>query len=312
MSNFKQPMLACSLLPPTGDHSDDTVFSAMKALKYPVLVTLKMDGIRGVQLDKLRSRTLKAIPNRKIRAKAKELLLPGMDMELWNSKLEYHEVESIVMSEEHPCSDEINFHLLDFAPPEMLHRLPPYHMRMVGLCEFMQQQNTSNRIKFGPPVQCDNAEQLFKFFRMVEEEKGEGICFRTPDSPYKQGRSTLKEQYLIKYARMSLEEALVIGFIEAMENGNPEERNATGKMDRSTCAGQMYPKGMLGAFEVQDIKTGLKFKVGKGQLTNMQCREIWMNRDAYANRVLVYKCKRHGEKDKPRSPVFHGWRKEGY
>lgn len=310
---MKQPMLACPLLPATGTHTDDEVFSAMKTLRYPVLVTIKMDGIRGVQLDKLRSRKLKSIPNRKIRAAAKEVLPPGMDLELWNQTLSYNDVESIVMSEEHPDSDMINFHLLDFAPPELLTsgKLPPYWQRMQGLCEWMQQVNKSPRVKFGPPVQCENAEQLFQFFRLVEEEKGEGICFRTPDSPYKQGRSTLREQYLIKYARMSLEEAVIVGFYEAMENGNPEERNATGKMDRSTCKGNMFPKGMLGAFEVKD-KHGRIFKVGKGKLTNAQCIEVWKNRDAYNGKTLVFKCKKHGEKDNPRSPVFHGWRKEGF
>jgi DNA ligase-1 len=37
----------------------------------------------------------------------------------------------------------------------------------------------------------------------------EGICFRSPDSPYKHGRSTFKEGFLIKLKRFTTDEAVI-------------------------------------------------------------------------------------------------------
>ena len=106
-------MLAASLLKPTDSHSDESILAAMQKLRYPVLATLKLDGIRAIKLDDLYSRTLKLIPNKSIRARAMKLPA-GFDMELFNPDLQYDEIESIVMSREHLKSDLIQFHILDW------------------------------------------------------------------------------------------------------------------------------------------------------------------------------------------------------
>ena len=65
MTIFHRPMLAASLLPPSVDHSDENILAAMAKLRYPVLATIKKDGIRALRMNgTLLSRTLKPIPNK--------------------------------------------------------------------------------------------------------------------------------------------------------------------------------------------------------------------------------------------------------
>lgn len=318
--NFYEPMLAASLLPSDVVHTDETIYAAMQKLKYPVWATLKKDGVRAIRLDgTLKSRTRKLIPNRIIRERS--LVMPGgFDVELWNPSLEFNDISGIVRTEMEifqgmELSDldkaaSIQFHVLDwFRPPFS------YNQR----CEFIMQvmADMPPRVQFEMPYQAGNADQLFHYFNEVEQQDGEGICFRTLNSPYKQGRSTLKEQYLVKYSRFIYEEAIIVGFEEQMENGNPEKRNATGRMKRQTNQENMYPKNTLGALVVAQgqILGGTHyytetFKVATG-FNDRQRKEIWLNRNKYLGQQITYKHKPHGRLNKPRSPIFHGFRGKG-
>lgn len=313
MINFKRPMLAASLLKPTDKHDDATILAAMEKLRYPVLATLKKDGIRAIKLDDLYSRTLKLIPNKSIRARAMKLPA-GFDMELFNPDLQYDEIESIVMSREHVDSDKIQFHILDqfselkFVGYEQRYSTISLHMKWH---DKERREYKPNDIVFGMPVLCGRPQYLLEYFKYCEQEQGEGICFRTPNSPYKQGRSTLKEQYLVKLTRMLQSEAIIIGMEEAMENINPRQYNAIGAMDRSSCKHNLVGKGVMGALIVRDIKTNQEFKIGTG-FDDIHRRDFWLHKDCYinSNRAILYKHKPHGQKLLPRCPSFKGFRNE--
>jgi DNA ligase-1 len=158
---------------------------------------------------------------------------------------------------------------------------------------------------------CDTPQELFEHFLRFETMEGEGICFRTPDSPYKQGRSTLKEQYLVKLARFIREEVIIIGFKEQLMNTNAEKRNAVGMMNRRKTVGGMG-KNTLGAFVCQ-CKDGTTIDVGTGVgLTDNLRKLIWLNKDKYIGKQITIKHKPHGMKKKLISPIFVGFRNEGF
>ena len=296
-----KPCLAASLMKSGVEHTDENILQAMEKLRYPVIATLKKDGIRSIRLDDLRSRTLKLIPNISIRMRSMKLPY-GFDSELWNPELPYDEVESIVMSAEHPDSDKIQFHALD-----LYHPTDGYLKRMRSINDFDVLLNLNI---------CETPETLFKYFLKCESEQGEGICFRTPDSPYfqkdsKDNRSTLTEQWLVKLSRFIRSEATIVGFVEAYHNANRVQRNALGKMKRSQAASGMIPKGTLASFICTNA-AGLTFRVSRGALTDKQCLEIWEQQEPYIGKTLTYKSKPFGVKIAPRSPQFVGWRTDGY
>ena len=309
---FDKPMLACSLLESGEPHTDVFILEKMKILwkmhDGPRIATLKKDGIRGVVLGDLASRTCKKIPNRHLQCLSKALPY-GLDTELADLTLQYDQNESIIMSGDHVDSYRIQFHILDlWDETQKISYTERLHIANY-LCEGM------SCVVPAEPVECKTPYDLLDFFKSVEEEKGEGICWRLPDSLYvqkgtKDNRSTFYEQYLFKLTRPIRAECVVVGFEEQMLNTNPVRRNANGKMDRSKAEAGMVGKCTLGAFLVRDAN-GLEFRIGSGVgLTAKKRDEIWDKRGEWLGKTIVYQSKSHGVKVKPRSPIYVGERKE--
>src|ERR1700739_3694226 len=80
------------------------------------------------------------------------------------------------------------------------------------------------------------------------EEGFEGVMLRKPKSPYKFGRSTVKEGYLLKVKRFAHDEAEIIGFEELMHNGNESFKNELGRTTRSDSKDGLFRSGMIGAY----------------------------------------------------------------
>jgi DNA ligase-1 len=101
----------------------------------------------------------------------------------------------------------------------------------------------------------------------------------------------------------------VIGFEEQMHNANEAKTNALGNTERSSHQENMIPMGVLGALIVVDHKTGVEFNVGTG-FTADDRAGIWKQRDVLHGKSITYEYLPYGVKDKPRHPVFLGWRME--
>ena len=67
----------------------------------------------------------------------------------------------------------------------------------------------------------------------------------------------------------------------------------------------------LGALTVEGCFNGslVTFEVGTGFSSDLR-REIWNNRESYLGKLVTYKFMEHGSKDRPRHPVFKGFRDE--
>ena len=83
-----------------------------------------------------------------------------------------------------------------------------------------------------------------------------------------------------------------------------------GLTKRPSFKAGMIGKGVLGAFLVKN-KEGVEFRIGTGVgLTDKKRAEIWDSRVAWIGKTIVYKSKKHNEKNKPRSPIYVGERKD--
>ena len=307
MPTFLRPMKAASLLSSEVEHTNDEIYKAICSLKYwPKGVTSKEDGIRAERTTDLFSCRMKMIPNESIRIRSMKLPY-GFDMELMSPELEYHKVESIVMSEEHPDSEKIKFYLLDWftegAYQERIHKA-------AGKCLTL---DASDIITNGlHPHVVSSPRELMDDFLACEESNGEGICFRTMDSPYKQGYSTLNQEWLIKLCRYVRSEVTIVSCYEQMLNTNRSKRNEIGMMARSKTKEGRLGKETLGGFLCR-TESGLEFKVATGiGLTESKRQEIWNEQEQWVGKQITIKSKGHGTKIKPRSPVFIGKREEGF
>ncbi len=273
----------------------------IETLTFPLIASPKLDGVRAIiSADGVLSRTLKPIPSRRVQELLRGLPV-GLDGELLagdpTAPDVYRKTVSMVMSEDAEITG-LAYWVFD--------------LQMTG--PFEERENRANGLTVGhravvmvPQCYVKDAESLIGIEDEWVKAGYEGAILRKPDGPYKHGSSTRREGYLLKLKRFSDSEAEVIGVTELMHNGNEAKTNALGHTERSSHKAGKVGMGVLGALQVRDVKTGVEFEIGSG-FTADERRLIWKYFGAHIGRLAKYKYFAGGSKDKPRFPVFLGWR----
>lgn len=277
-------------------------------VKLPVLATPKLDGIRCLIIDgKALSRKFKAIPNKHIRETLEKAVghLP-LDGELIVPNGTFNEAQSSIMSFD--GEPKFEYWVFDYVTDITI----PYYKRM----EQLGALSLPAFCKKVLPVVVNTQEELAKIEETWLLQGFEGVMVRSLSSPYKNGRSTLKEHYLLKLKQFKDSEAKVVGFEEQMHNDNEAEKDELGHTKRSKKQENMIPADTLGKFVVVEVGDtpwkGKQFYVGTGEgLTAELRKEIWTDKDKYLGKILTYKYQPHGVKDLPRLPIWKGFRDEG-
>jgi DNA ligase-1 len=154
---------------------------------------------------------------------------------------------------------------------------------------------------------CDTEHEVLKYETECLEQGYEGVMLRDPAGPYKFGRSTLREGYLLKLKRFEDSEAEVLGVVERQANTNEATVSELGLTKRSHAKAGRVANGALGALKVRDIKTGVEFEIGSG-FTESQRVSFWIRQRSLIGQLVKYKFFPVGTKDKPRHPIWLGWR----
>jgi DNA ligase-1 len=266
------------------------------------LATPKIDGIRALIPNKklgLVSRTFKSIPNEFIRS-CLSCLPVGTDGEICIDN-NFKETTSKVMTiTKNKC--EFIYYWFDWVTD----LLDTYEERIQKL----QNLNIDFKyVKLLVPIKVFSIDDIVKFENKCLNNGYEGIILRSPNGLYKFGRSTLTEEYLLKFKRFEDSEAKVIGFVEKVKNQNIMQKDNFGytyTMRSSKKSGKIKAN-TLGSLLVEDLKSKVQFNVGSG--FNMQVRnDIWDNQNKYINKIIKYKFTNIGMDQKPRFPVFIGFR----
>jgi DNA ligase-1 len=168
-------------------------------------------------------------------------------------------------------------------------------------------------IKIVPQITIRTPAELLEYEEECLNQGYEGVMIRSVDGPYKFGRSTAREGYLLKFKRFEDAEAEIIGFEERMHNGNELTRDLLGRAERSSHQANMVGRNDLGALVVRGINgtySGVQFNIGTG-FDDADRQIIWAQRSRRLGDVVKYKYFPTGSKDKPRFPVFLGFRELG-
>lgn len=296
MSLIKKPMLAATC-------EDKSL------IKFPVLATPKLDGIRCLVIDgKAVTRKFKDVPNHYIRRKISLECPEGLDGEIVIPTATFNEISSSVMSEE--GKPNFKFYVFDYVSGtdhanlvDGLHK--PYWKRMEELAAL----EVPDFVVKVLPRQIESLSELDALEEKFLNAGYEGVMIRSAHSPYKCNRSTAKEGYLLKIKRFRDAEATIIGFEERMHNENEAKIDELGHTKRSSHKENMVPAGTLGDLLVKDVTSGIEFKIGTGFDDALRA-EIWGNKEKYQGKLVKYKHQEAGKKDKPRFPVFLGFRDE--
>lgn len=284
--------------------------------QFPTLASAKIDGIRALcRLNpetgkpELVSRTLKLIPNRATQERFARLEYVGLDGELVvglpTDKNLMQQTTSGVMSED--GDPDAKWYIFDKWDME-----GPYYRRASVAKELIDTAFPPGFEKTQPVIWVSHY-PLVNLTHLEETEAKfvaagfEGMMLRHPDGLYKQGRSTLKQQWLLKIKRFEDSEAVVIHCIEQLTNNNEATTDERGYTKRSTHAAGKEAAGVLGSLTVRDLKSGIIFDVGTG-FTAEQRRNLWEGRQYLTGKIITYKHFAVGVVDKPRFPTFKSFR----
>lgn len=269
-------------------------------LRYPLLATPKLDGIRCLKIAGCAvSRSLKSIQNNFIRDYVEAHFPDGVDGELIVPGAPFCDVASAVGKRD--GEPDFRYHIFDYVRGDLNQT---YTIRMTDLREL---PNDKRLVKVLPALIAD--ERVLREYEETCIALGyEGTMVRAPMSPYKCGRSTERDGYLLKIKRFEDGEAVICGFTEKEINDNAAEENELGLTSRSSRKSGKRPGGTLGALLVRDVVTGAQFSVSGFDKATAQ--SIWNDRRSASGRVIKYKHQPSGAKDLPRFPKFIAFREK--
>jgi len=277
-------------------------------LTYPVLVSPKLDGIRMICHRELGAvtRSLKPVPNKHIRDIMSNLAYVGLDGELVSGPETAPNVFNVTTSAVMTQDGKPDFKYLVF---DNYHHDPlaPFEQRLER-AKSQVELDKDEIAKFVYHAIVYTPKELLGMEDVYLNAGYEGIMIRSPSGHYKFNRSTFKEGILLKFKRIEEDEATVVDFEEKMTNANEAVKNALGYTERSDHKAGWVPAGTLGALLVEHRSFG-GFSVGSG-FDDAQRAEIWSRRDHYRGRTITFKYQKVGVVDKPRFPIFKGWRED--
>jgi DNA ligase-1 len=291
-------------------------------LQYPLAVTPKVDGIRCV-IDggRGKSRTWKDIPSPDVQEMIADYKLPnGLDGELvLPAPFTFQDTTSAVMTHTGTeTSHLLEYHVFDLVRDGW--ESMGYIARTAAMIgDFIGPQNLGGgtelvmatrllRVKIIVPHMVHNKDELLAFEAKCLDAEYEGVCMRQPESPYKSGRSTFKQGWLLKMKRFVDEEAIITGFEEMERNTNEKLRDAFGRAKRSQAQAGKVAAGMLGKIVARSEKWG-EIKIGSG-FDLAQRIQFWdpAVQATMLGKIVKFKYFPVGCLDKPRHPIFLGLR----
>lgn len=285
-------------------------------LRFPIDVQPKIDGVRGGQLAGVYTgRSLKPPKNRYAASYFSNPAFAGFDGEM-AAEHECHpdlcRLTSSALST-HDGEPWLLWHLFDYITPETI--ALEYSLRYealgkrIGLIK-SQRPDLGVHLRIVPSRTCYSLEEV----KTVEDEyiaKGyEGIILRDRNGKVKQGRSTVREQILLRIKRYEIDDAIVYELEEGETNLNEATRDARGYIERSTHKANMVPNGRVGTLLCVDAKTKQKIRVSAGRMTHDERERYLKNPELIVGKTIKYQNFKHGVKDAPRQATFQCIRSE--
>lgn len=285
-------------------------------LQYPVYVSPKIDGIRCICHPTLGpvSRSLKPIPNEYIRNILSRAEFKWLDGEIVvgsiNAPDVFNRSQSGVMS--YGGTPDFTYTVFD--------NFESGHMCGFGirLDDARRVLDHIHSVYPGLSVQLlehcmvNNYEELVAAEIEALEQGFEGLMIRSPGGKYKFGRSTQREQGLLKMKRFIDDEAEIVGWEPLMRNQNDPMIDALGLQKRGYSKdGKVADDSRVGKFILRGISgsrwAGVTFSIGSGLDDDSRVR-FRKEVDTLMGKIVAYKYQAHGSLDAPRSPIWKGLR----
>lgn len=299
---FKRTMLA-------------TDFDIDKA-QFPYSCSTKIDGVQGnVQQGRVLPRSLKSFGNLDFIERFSVPELEGLNFEITlggnpTAPNLAHDTSGALRN----INGKFEFHIWVY---DVMVMAETYEERVNRVIHRVRQIS-----KYSPiypfvhvitPSKIMGAHEYYVFRNAVLDHGYEGVVLRKPESLYKSGRATAREQGFLRDKAKASFEIRITGVKEASANNNEKKVNELGLTARSTHKENKTAKGVVGSvvgeFVKDTILGGVTFKKGQSVTSGAGCltqeeRELFFrNPNLIIGKIAEIECLAYGIKDAPRQPV---------
>jgi len=281
-----------------------------KELKYPLLCSPKLDGIRCIIKEGIvLSRTGKMIPSFQVQTDFCHLEDFDGELIVGDKTAEnvFNITQSHVMSRNKP--GDIKFYIFDYTQKDYLERSFEFRLnfgkrKLDMFYEHASASPCNVEVLNHVLITCELDLLAYELECLLQGY--EGIMLRDPNAPYKQGRGTFKEGIIYKLKRFIDDEGIIVDFEEQFHNLNEQTKDELGYAKRSSHKENLVNSGMLGKF-ILEFK-GEIIEVAAGQFSHEERKQIWEHQEKHLGKLLKFRHFSYGVKDKPRFPRAIGFR----
>lgn len=261
---------------------------AIEDIKWPKWGSPKLDGIRCYLKRGVLSRNDKPIPNKHIHDKLLQFASKyPFDGEIMVPEAaDFNAVQSAVMSTH--GSPKFTFNVFDYLynPKLSATRRIEEYTRLVHELDNPMFVAVEQRL-------LNNGKEMLAYMDECVAKGYEGLILKAPHGEYKFGRSTLKQQVMLKYKYFQDDEGIIVDVYELMHNADTSCK----KLEN------MQPGNTLGGFVVS--WQGHIFNVGGGEGMSAELRKhYWNIRKSLIGKKLTFKYQGVSANGIPRFPTY--------
>jgi len=295
----------------------------LSTLKYPLLASTKLDGIRCIFMNdgRILTRALKEIPNKQVKEKFKVLSLFCknnniiLDGELYGTDMTFQDITHIVMTDDFTSKRSVkrNGGLIEDIPEELKFYCfdcikdnnynEPFNKRIETLEFIYGLQDFGDVMVLVEQNLVLSEKEVTKAFEENLKLGYEGLVLRNQNSPYKCGRITIKEGNAYKVKPFLTFDAKILDVVQSTEAREGSEKTIN-ELGRSRTSQKKDDRvlidkaaGFIVKYEGKELTVVLA-------MTDSEKEEVWKNRKKYIGRTVEYKGMIVGSKDVPRHPVY--------
>ena len=279
-------------------------------LKYPLLASFKLDGIRCIIKDgEMCSRSLKPINNVKLHEKFKQLkqftineahLKPILDGELLARSMPFNALSGTVRASDRELPEDMYFYLFDSVINEQ------YDTKFILRTEQLNKLGLMypDLIKIVEQKLVHTSEQVEEYFQEALDFGCDGLILHSLDGKYKCGRGTINEGIIYKMKPYLTFDAKIIDVIQSTKV-NPNAEKKINELGRSVTSKKKEDRILIDKacdfVVMHEGEAELKVMIA---MTDEEKKEVWKNKESYIGRYIEYKGLMVGAKDLPRHPVY--------
>jgi DNA ligase-1 len=290
--------------------SNGATLDELKAMPYPIACSAKLDGIRGVITPAgVLSNSLKPLGNQFMQKELSDPRFIGLDGELIVG-LPHVEINvpdddvfnrtsgAIRRSTGEP--DFTFFVFDDFTNTSLSYRARWLEHKKVCQLNHPRIQVLEQRI-------CKTWQEAITYEEELLAQGYEGMMARSLSAPYKEGRATVKQGYILKRKPLEQDEAVIINCFEQMKNNNEKATNELGNSFRTSHKENKEGKDTLGGFVLDSPRWEGTFNCGTIIGGTKEWRkQVWeqfkKNPSSILGKTVTYVYQDVGSIDKPRQP----------